>query len=208
MTSEISFFISGMVFGLSSGLIPGPLLTLVISESLKHGSIEGIKVAIAPLLADLPIVLGTIFIFSRLNDIHPVLGTISILGGLFLIYLAFESFVFKESSLTKPDLKPKSVRKGVFTNFLNPAPYLFWISIGAPTVVRAANISALSVFLFIFSMYLFLVGSKAVLAILTGRSRHFIKSRYYLYTVRGLGLILLIFSFFFFKNGMKYFGWY
>ena len=206
MTSEISFFISGMVFGLSSGLIPGPLLTLVISESLKHGSIEGIKVAIAPLLADLPIVLGTIFIFSRLNDIHPVLGTISILGGLFLIYLAFESFVFKESSLTKPDLKPKSVRKGVITNFLNPAPYLFWISIGAPTVVRAANISALSVFLFIFSMYLFLVGSKAVLAILTGRSRHFIKSRYYLYTVKGLGLILLIFSFFFFKNGIKYLG--
>ena len=206
MTSEISFFISGMVFGLSSGLIPGPLLTLVIAESLKHGSIEGIKVAIAPLLADLPIVLGTIFIFSHLNDIHPVLGAISLLGGLFIIYLAFESFTFNASSLSNVDIKPKSIRKGVITNFLNPSPYLFWISIGAPTVVRASEISTLSVFLFIFSMYFSLVGSKVILAILTGKSRHFIKSRYYLYTVRGLGIILLIFSLLFFMNGIKYLG--
>ncbi|MBN2062463.1 MAG: LysE family transporter [Deltaproteobacteria bacterium] len=208
MTSEISFFISGTVFGLSNGLIPGPLLMLVITESLKHGGVEGIKVAIAPLLADLPIVVGTIFILSRLNDILPLLGSISILGGFFIIYLAIESLTFKGSSFSNGDIKPSSIRKGVITNFLNPSPYLFWISIGAPTVVRAAKISALSVFLFIFSMYLFLVGSKIILAVLTGKSRHFIKSRYYLYTVRGLGIILLIFSFFFFKNGLRYFGWY
>ena len=73
MTSEITFLLSGVVFGLSSGVTPGPLLTLVISETLKHGKKEGIKVAIAPLLTDLPIVLVTIFILSRLKETLPVL---------------------------------------------------------------------------------------------------------------------------------------
>ena len=37
MLVESSLLVSGAVFGLSGGLTPGPLLTLVISETLKHG---------------------------------------------------------------------------------------------------------------------------------------------------------------------------
>jgi len=54
MTSELSFMISGIVFGLSGGLTPGPLFTLVVSETLKHGVKEGIKVSVVPLFSDLP----------------------------------------------------------------------------------------------------------------------------------------------------------
>ena len=46
----------GVVFGLAAGLMPGPLLALVIQQTLRHGPGEGIKVAAAPLLTDLPIV--------------------------------------------------------------------------------------------------------------------------------------------------------
>ncbi len=65
MTAEISLLFSGVVFGLSGGLSPGPLLTLVVSETLKHGIKEGVKVSIAPLITDPPIVIAAIFIVSR-----------------------------------------------------------------------------------------------------------------------------------------------
>jgi threonine/homoserine/homoserine lactone efflux protein len=206
MASEISFIIPGIIFGLSSGLSPGPLLTLVISETLKHGIKEGVKISIAPLISDLPIVFVTITILSYLSDIQPALGVISILGGLFLIYLAFEGISFRNADIDSIDITPQSIKKGVITNFLNPSPYLFWFSIGAPTVVKAMNFSLASASLFIVCFYITLVGSKVMLAILTGRSRHFLNSEYYLYTIRLLGIILLIFALIFIQNGLKYFG--
>ena len=47
MTEGLTYITTGFILGLS-GLIPGPLLTLVISETLKHGVKEGIKVAASP----------------------------------------------------------------------------------------------------------------------------------------------------------------
>lgn len=48
------YFLSvGAVLGLSSGLSPGPLLALVISETLRHGVKAGVKVALAPIITDL-----------------------------------------------------------------------------------------------------------------------------------------------------------
>ena len=204
--SEFTFFISGIIFGLSSGLIPGPLLTLVISETLKHGIREGIKISIVPLLSDLPIVLVTILILTRLSDIRPALGIISILGTIFLFYLAIESLSFKGSDIDT-EAKPRSVKKGLITNLLNPSPYIFWFSIGAPTVVKAMDIGLLSASLFIFAFYFSLVGSKIMVAFVTGRYRHFLKSRNFIYTIRALGLVLLIFAALFLKNALGYFGW-
>jgi threonine/homoserine/homoserine lactone efflux protein len=204
MAAEFTFLMSGVVFGLSSGLIPGPLLTLVISETLKHGIREGIKISIVPLLSDLPIVLVTILILTRLSDIRPALGIISILGTIFLFYLAIESLSFRGSEIDA-EAKPQSVKKGVITNLLNPNPYIFWLSIGAPTVVKAMDIGLLSASLFIFFFYFSLVGSKIIVAFVTGRSRHFLKSGNFIYTIRALGLVLLIFAALFLKNALGYF---
>jgi threonine/homoserine/homoserine lactone efflux protein len=202
---EFTFLISGIILGTSSGLIPGPLLTLVISETLKHDIREGIKIAIVPLLSDLPIVLVTILILTRLSDIRPALGIISILGTIFLFYLAIESLSFKGSDIDT-ETKPQSIKKGLITNLFNPNPYIFWFSIGAPMVVKAMEIGLLSAFLFILSFYFSLVGSKIMVAFVTARSRHFLKSRNFIYTIRALGLVLLIFAALFLKNALGYFG--
>ncbi|UCD33501.1 MAG: hypothetical protein JSV38_06465 [Desulfobacterales bacterium] len=47
----------GVMFGLSAGFAPGPLLTLVITQTLRHGIKEGILTASAPVLTDAPIIL-------------------------------------------------------------------------------------------------------------------------------------------------------
>ena len=85
------FLTSGVVLGLSAGFSPGPLLTLVISRTLRHGVKEGIKVAAAPLVTDLPIILVSTFVLARLENVRPVLGGISIIVGLFVAFLAGET---------------------------------------------------------------------------------------------------------------------
>jgi threonine/homoserine/homoserine lactone efflux protein len=49
-------FATGIVLGLSAGLSPGPLMTLVVAESLKGGASAGIRIALAPLVTDAPII--------------------------------------------------------------------------------------------------------------------------------------------------------
>jgi hypothetical protein len=50
----IHFLTIGIILGLSAGFAPGPLLTLVISETLQHNINSGVKVALAPIITDLP----------------------------------------------------------------------------------------------------------------------------------------------------------
>ena len=66
MDPPATFLLSGILLGLSGGLTPGPLLTLVVSETLCHDIEAGIKVALAPLITDTPIVLVTVYVLNRL----------------------------------------------------------------------------------------------------------------------------------------------
>ncbi|MDH3383440.1 MAG: LysE family translocator, partial [Deltaproteobacteria bacterium] len=62
------FFLgAGIVLGLSAGFSPGPLLAMVLSQTIRHGAREGIKIAAAPLLTDLPIILVSTFLLAKLS---------------------------------------------------------------------------------------------------------------------------------------------
>ena len=150
--TTLAFIGSGTVFGLAAGLTPGPLFTLVLTQALRHGTREGIKVALAPLLTDLPIVLVAVFVFTRLASTEPVLGGIALIGGGFLAYLAYDSFAFAADSVGLPVAASASLRKGVLANLLNPHPYLFWLAVGAPMLIRASEVGRLAVAGFLMAM--------------------------------------------------------
>ncbi len=204
MTIDDSFFylFSGLAFGLAAGFSPGPLLTLVVAESLRFGFKAGVKVAFSPLITDLPIILLCVFVLHFFSDFHWLIAVISILGGIYLAFLALESFRIKKVEMNVQQLKSKSLQKGTIANFLNPAPYLFWISIGAPTVIKASKISLWLVFFYVFGMYFLLVGSKILLAFLTEKSKRFIQSKLYVFINYFLGIVLLIFAGMFIYRGL------
>jgi threonine/homoserine/homoserine lactone efflux protein len=198
-----TLLISGMVLGLSAGLSPGPMLTLVISQTLRHGIREGVKVALAPLLTDTPIVMACLLFLSAFSDMRPALGLISMFGGLYLFYLGLQSIRFKAVGLQE-DVDPKSLKKGLMVNFLNPSPYLFWTSIGGPLVLKASSTPLVTAAAFILPFYVLLVGSKIVVAIVSGRSRNLMKSRHYKMIIRTLGLVLIGFGVLFLRDGLNY----
>ncbi len=206
MIESLPFLISGIAFGLVAGISPGPLLTLVVSETLKHNRKAGIAIAIAPILTDVPIVLASFFVLAKLSNSHFILGVISVSGALFIGYLAYESIAVKAMEANLKEAGKISLRKGVITNFLNPHPYLFWMVVGAPTVLKAYNTNFLSVLLFIFSFYFLLVGSKIFIVLLVDKSKTFLKSTVYLYTIKSLGVVLIILAVLFIRDGLKFFG--
>ena len=192
--------------GLSAGFAPGPLLTLVISETLQHDIKSGIKVALAPIITDLPIIILTLFILAKLSNFHNILGIISLTGGFFILFMGYESIRTKGVELNIQETESQSLRKGILANALNPHPYLFWFSVGAPTMTEAMRQNIIAPLAFISSFYALLVGSKILLAILVGKSKSFLSGNVYIYTLRFLGLILCILAFALFLDGLKLLG--
>lgn len=192
-----------MVLGSYAGFSPGPLIALVISQAVKHGPKEGVKVAFAPILTDLPILLLSTFLLIRLSNYKVILGVISVLGALFLVYLAYTSLRTRGVEVNMDEEVPHSFIKGAMVNALSPNPYLFWITIGAPIILRGFAESHIAPLVFVSSFLGCLVGSKCFVAIVAGRSRHFLTGKGYLYIMRALGVVLLVFAIILFRDGLR-----
>jgi len=203
----IEFISAGMLLGLAAGIAPGPLLVLVISETLKHSIQAGIKISIAPLVTDVPIILLSLLILSRLADFKPILACISILGGLFILYLSYESLKTRGVELKLSSVSTGAFKKGIITNALNPHPYIFYMTVGAPIIFKGMNQNFLAVLAFFGTFLLFLVGCKVVLAMVVERSRGFLRGRIYIWVMRTLGALLLFFSLVLFRDGFRLLGW-
>ena len=202
-TTLLPFLSAGLLFGLSGGLAPGPLLALVAHETLRHGVRAGIAVALAPLLTDAPIILATLWLLKSLAEQNVVLAILSLSGGGYLLWLGIDGLRFQGADLA-PNSPAGSLRRGVMANFLNPNPWLFWLTVGAPIIVEAwQGAGELAVGAFVAAFYILLIGSKIALALVLGRGRRILRDKGYIILMRGLGLLLLVYALLFLSEG----GW-
>jgi threonine/homoserine/homoserine lactone efflux protein len=87
---------------------------------MQFGRREAIKVALAPLFSDLPVVLLSVFVLSRVASLGGVLAWISIVGGVFVGWLAYESMRTDLKPDQLKDETPRSLPKAITLNLLNP----------------------------------------------------------------------------------------
>ena len=196
--------VSGVLLGFSAGLAPGPMLALVLTQTLRHGSREGCKIALTPLVTDAPIILIALALATKLTEIRPLLGIVSIAGAVFVLYLAWEGFSPVRQDAAAPAEHPRSWFKGIVTNLLNPHPWIFWLTVGAAILAKAIAQSWLVAAAFLFGFYLLLVGSKVLVALLAGRSRDLLAGRPYRVAMRVLAVMLALFALLLFREGLKH----
>ena len=188
------FLLSGITFGLAAGITPGPLLALLLAQTLRHGAREGIKVSLTPLLTDAPIVALSLMVLSRLSDAGVMIGWISIFGGLYVVWLGIDALRVQSFNASSGAAEANSFRKAMLVNFLNPHVYLFWMTVGSPIVLRAYDTGLIRVVAFVSSFYLCLCGAKILIAVLASRTRGLLTGKAYIWSVRVVGFILLGFG--------------
>jgi len=187
----------GLTLGLSAGLSPGPLMTLVITTALRDGFWHGLRVAAAPFVTDLPIILLSVFV---LNLLPPwTLAFVGVIGGGYVVYLGWEtvrsasaaSVLILQGAPPSQTSGRQSLLRGAAVNALNPHPYLFWATVGGPTLLTAFSQSLLPGVLFLLGFYITLIGSKvAVAALVYSQARRFSAAWYQRILVL-LGLLLI-----------------
>jgi threonine/homoserine/homoserine lactone efflux protein len=184
----------GLSMGLSAGISPGPLLALVITASLRSGLAGGLRVALAPLITDLPIIALAVLLAGSLPP--EALRWVGTLGGLVVIWLGIETLrsarkaVLPENTRIGADPR-RELWRGVMANALNPHPYLFWVTVGGPALVSSWRISPIYSLAFLLSFYALLLGSKVTVAWLVSRRAGALSQDWYRRVLVGCGLLLL-----------------
>ena len=206
MNSALDLLAVALTIGITGAVQPGPFTVLVISQSLRYGTREGLKIALAPLITDMPIIFTAIFILSKISNSNTIVGTISLLGAGYLAYLGYGSITSKALKISNETTEPQSLKKGIITNFLSPGPYLFWITIGAAMLTRAIQISVWMPAVFIVVLYATFVSCYMIMAFVVGKFRNFLESKLYVAFLRLMGLVLGTFSALFFIRGLKLLG--
>lgn len=198
----IEFIASAAVFGLAGGFGPGPLLTLVVAETLAHGIGAGVRVSLAPVLTDAPIIAVSLLLISKLSSSGWILGAISIAGGVAVMTIGVNDIRRGAERAAETGGAPDSLRRGVIVNFLNPHPYVFWFGVGGPMVVRAAADHTAVAVAFVAVFYGLMVGSKVLIAWITARSRAFLHGRAYDAAIRVLGGLMVVFALLLVRDGV------
>jgi len=157
----------GLTIGWAAGISPGPLNLLVVQSAIRSGAAAGALVAIAPLITDAPIITLSLVVASTVPD--AVLTAMSIAGGLYLIWLGVAEW--RSSGDTMLESAPGShLRRGVVANLLSPHPWLFWLTVGGPTTVRAWERTPAAAVGFVVAFFVVLVGVKIVIAVVVARA--------------------------------------
>ena len=196
------------LLGLAEGFKPGPLNTLVISETLRYDWKAGTKVALSPLITDAPIITISALFWWSATSVDGVSSILYLGGAAFLTYLGVDGMRSPAPSLKRDegeDVKVESLKRGVITNLLNPNPWLFWTLAGAPFLVAAWNQDHLLPLVFIAGFLGVLIGLKIIFAILLDRSKGLLSETGLLWAIRASSLALLALAVMFALQGISSF---
>jgi len=198
MDSFFLFLVQGAALGISAAATPGPLQTFLISQTLFGGWKRGAPVAFAPLISDPPLVFLIVFILDQLPP--AFLNLISIVGGLFALYIAYglfrswknasthEQFQNTDQNVGGSDTNELStlenethtsqgqntiaiLGKGIVMNVMSPGLYMFWALISGPLLLSALDESTLFGISFLFGFYVMLTGGLLLLVVIFNFAR-------------------------------------
>ena len=169
------YFIRGATLGLSAMATPGPFQAFLVSQTIKNGWRRTLPAALAPLVSDGPIVALMLLLLTQTPDWF--LSGIQILGGLFVMYLAWGAFAAARKMGTSLEVLPEAAGqnflKAALMNMLSPGPYLFWGLLAGPIVIEGWRQSPATGLSFVFGFYLALIGGFAAFVILLGTASRF-----------------------------------
>ncbi len=148
MLELILFILTSFAVGLSGALVPGPMLTVTVSDSVKKGFLTGPLIVLGHFITEIILIIIILAGFSWLVGSTEAAIIIGTLGGIMLIFMGYrtsKSTVDVASISDTDELSSKygSVLKGVLTSVSNPYFFIWWATIGLAFLFKGLEIAGL-----------------------------------------------------------------
>ena len=188
---------AGFLLAIIEGIKPGPLLTMVIRETLSGDLRSGLWTASAPIFTDGPLIIVSFLFASLIADNPGILVFISILGAAFTFKMGVECFNIEPPSvaiLLEPISSRKAFGRGVLTNLLNPNVYIFWFLIGGPIMAASVEAEPLAPIAYAVSFILCIILVKCGVALAIYRLRDGMPIHIYRAVLTACGFAMILFA--------------
>jgi len=191
-TSLFLIFATAFVIGLSGAVMPGPVLAVCISESAKRGARAGPLLVLGHAIVELPLIVALAWGLSEVLEQSMVSGIIGVIGGLFLLALAFAILRQARRTMAPLEVSAQSARRGrwlIVTGALlsvaNPYWFIWWATVGTTWVLWSLAAGVIGVVIFFFGHILADLGWYSIVSFTVARGKRFMTARVY----RGLLLL-------------------
>lgn len=155
---EFTFFLKGLILGLSIAAPVGPMSVLCIRRTLTNGRLSGFVSGLGIATADAAygvVAAGGLSIIAMFFVMHRVF--LQVIGGLFLLYLGYTTFSAKvvQSGPAKESFSVwKDYLSAFFSTLTNPMTILSFVAIFAGLGIGAQNGDYASAFLLVLGVFL------------------------------------------------------
>jgi threonine/homoserine/homoserine lactone efflux protein len=164
----LTYLVQGITLGFSAVAFPGPLQAFLLNQTLANGWRKTLPAALAPLISDGPIILVMVFVLSQTPAWF--LQLIQILGGIFLLYLAYGAWKgyrgFTPDGPQRKAGEKLNMLKAALINASGPGPYIFWSLIAGPIFLKGLQENLVFGISFLIGFYLVLLSGFAGFIIL------------------------------------------
>jgi threonine/homoserine/homoserine lactone efflux protein len=197
----VELFFSALAVGFSGAMMPGPMLTYTIKQSLSCGPRAGFLITLGHALLEIALI---ILIFLGLNLIlqsEAAQITVGLLGGLLLAYMGIGMIVQSAKNNVSVDMDQKQGKarsmllSGIIICVTNPGFLLWWAVIGLGFVMQSYNTLGLAGVIVYFTGH---VCADFIwygfVSIVVGTTRRFIKQTPYRIIIAVLGALLVFFG--------------
>jgi len=184
----------GVSFATAPMLSFGPFKIFVLSSSLRDGWRGTLRLALVPLVADIPVIGLLWFLIGSLSA--SMLNLLRIAGALFYIYLAYSLHRNAQRKVSQERLQQTGQRtfwQAVTAVWITPQVYINWATIGIPALILYSNQSTVQALSFLVGFYGLWIPGLAAQIILTSMAGRVNQAATRI-LVGGGALLLLVFA--------------
>ena len=207
----MGIFSGSFALALSGALMPGPLLTVTVSESARIGLRTG------PLLITGHAVLELLLVVALILGLGPVLkdslvmGIVALVGGGMLVWMGIDMIRSSaEASLNNAEgakeskKGPHPVFVGLLASLANPYWTLWWATVGLGYLVMSMRYGAAGIGVFFAGHLIADYAWYVLIALGISRGKRLLKDTNYRLIIRACGLILTCFGGWFLWSARTY----
>ena len=204
-------FVTAFIVALSGAMMPGPMLSTAVAESLKGGWRVGPYMILGHGVLEIILILALVAGLAGFLTQPGVTLAIALVGGIVLLFLggcmsrdAMQSKLSlnleASSSQRRPSMHPAVA--GVTVSMANPYWWLWWATIGLSYITLAMNSGALGLATFFTGHISADLVWYSLVTIAVSGGRRFINPRVYQVILAGCGIFLVGMGFYFIYSGL------
>jgi len=205
--SLIIIFSSSFLIALSGALMPGPLLTVTVSESTQRGAVAGPLVILGHGILELVLILALLSGLAPFLKRDEVFVGIALAGGIILLWMAvsmFRSLPALRLDLTGGEQKPKNlIMTGILMSLANPYWTIWWATIGLGYIMHSVKFGIAGIVAFFVGHILADLAWYALISFSVAKGRSFFTDTIYRRLIGGCACFLVLFAGYFFYSGIE-----